>query len=314
MIRNIPISKILKEQFQKFDIRNKLPSYIKAVLLMLIGLTCSIISDQFTKELVEKYPVTEITFMRSFIRLILLIIITLFYNKNLLISQNIKYHFIRSIFSILTIISFFFAYKYNFMTDVYALSYSSVIFIVFFSKIFLKEKVPNKILISVIIGIIGIVIALYPTSSKQLSIYSILPLSGAIFAAMNRVMIKKLTYLDHPFTIAIYPSFFIVLSLIPFYNSWIPFSDNKNHILLFLLMGSLSVVSQCIIIYATTFAKNVFLAPCDYFTFVIVIITDHIFWNHSIATNVLIGAITIITCNLSIIIREYIYEKKLSEH
>ena len=130
-----------------------------------------------------------------------------------------------------------------------------------------------------------------------------------MFSAMNRVMIKKLTYTEHPFTIAIYPSLFIVLSLLPFSNDWINFFNNQNHIWLFLLMGSLSVISQCIIIYATTFAKNVFLAPCDYFSFIIVIITDYVFWNHSISTNVLIGAIIVITSNLSIIIREYVYEK-----
>lgn len=285
-------------------------SNILGVILMIFGLTCSTFSDTFIKDLVQIYPVSETTFIRSVIRFFITFLIIVSFKPSLLIPNNIKMHLIRAMFSVATIISFSYAYKFNYMSEVTALSYSSVIFIIIFSTIFLKETPSIKIYFAVITGIIGVIIAVSPSSTRIFSIYSIIPLLGAILAALNRVTTKKLTFSNSPITIALYSSAIIIIFTSFSCHEWIAL-QNHEHILKFFLMGALSVISQFSIIYAIKSSTSVFLAPCDYFTFVLVILIDHFRWDHNVEVNVLIGALIIISSNLSIIFLEYLKSKTM---
>lgn len=289
-------------------------SHIKSLIMMSIGLLCSICSDFFVKTLVSIYPVSEITFFRSLTRVLVVGTIIFFMNPTMYKSNHYKTHLTRAILSIMTTISFFYSYQYNSFTEIYAISYSSVMFNVLFSIVILRESVSNKFFIAIIFGIIGIFLALKPDSGKVFQIYSLLPLFGAVLAALNRVFVKKLTFKDHPFTIALYSSIATVV-VMPFWGMYTNevwrIISNPWHLCYLLSMGTLSVLSQFLIINAVKNSQNAFLAPCDYFTFIFITVADYVFWDYSITLNVFLGAMLIIIGNSYIIFQEYKNKQKI---
>jgi len=292
------------------------PTHIKSMLVMSLGLLCSICSDFFVKALVSIYPVSEITFFRSLTRVIVVGFIIFYMNPAMYKTRHLKTHLTRAILSIMTTISFFYAYRYNSFTEIYAISYSSVMFNVLFSIVILRERVSNKFFFAIMCGIIGIFLALKPDSNKVFQIYSLLPLFGAVLAALNRVFVKKLTFNDHPFTIALYSSVATVV-LMPFWGMytneiWRVITDPK-HVFFLCSMGVLSVLSQYLIINAVKSAQNAFLAPCDYFTFIFITMADYFLWGYSVTLNVFLGATLIIIGNSYIIYQEYKHKKKLQQ-
>ena len=276
----------------------------RGIIIMSLGLLCSICADFFVKALVLIYPVSEITFLRSLSRVIVIGTIILFTNRDMFKSSNYGTHLLRATFSILTTISFFYAYQYNSFTEIYTISYSSVMFNIIFSVLILKEKISNKFFIAVMCGITGIFFAMKPDANKVFQIFSLLPLFGAILAELNRVFVKKLTFNDLPFTIALYSSIVTALVMPVFgmckHEVW-TLITNPNHIFYILCMGGLAVLSQFLIINAVKSSQNAFLAPCDYFTFIFVAIADNLIWGYSITSDVFIGAMFIIIGNSYII-------------
>ena len=294
----------MKNLFKTITLSNNM----RGIVIMSLGLLCSICADFFVKMLVLIYPVSEITFLRSLTRVIVVGTIILSTNRKMFKSSHYGTHLLRAVFSVLTTISFFYAYQYNSFTEIYTISYSSVMFNIIFSVLILKEKISNKFFIAVMCGITGIFFAMKPDASKVFQIFSLLPLCGAILAALNRVLVKKLTFNDHPFTIALYSSI-VTVSIMPIFGIykgevWTLITNHK-HLTYLAFMGGLSVLSQFLIINAVKHSKNAFLAPCDYFTFIFVAIADNLIWGYSITADVFIGAMFIIVGNSYIIFNDY---------
>ena len=75
---------------------------------------------------------------------------------------------------------FFISLRYVHLVEMQTISYSSVFFISILSIFFLGEKIGYRRIIAIIIGFIGVVIILKPTSAI-FSNYSILPLIASLF-------------------------------------------------------------------------------------------------------------------------------------
>lgn len=275
---------------------------LKGIYLMISGIILYTLSDVFIKDLLSKYPVSEVAFIRAILRGLPILILILLKDTSLLFSKRYDLHLVRVLFGSASTLFFIMSLEYGGMTNVYVIGYSASLFIVLFSSIFLKEKIGISRCIPVLLGMFGVYLAMLPRFDKLVNIYVLAPLLGVICGAMNRVTIKKLSTTEHPLTITLYVNigmFFISLLCT---TDWKPVINDS--ILPFLIMGLLALISQYLIALAIKKADASFLAHCDYSSFVIVVILDILYWKKNPELNVIIGAIIIIISNVMVIYKE----------
>lgn len=275
---------------------------LQGMYLMIFGIVMYTLSDVFIKNLLSTYPVSQVAFIRALLRGLPLFLIIMFKDRKLLYSSRYDLQLTRVIFGTSSTIFFIMSLKYGGMTNIYVIGYSTSLFIVLFSSIFLKEKIGLDRSLPVALGMFGVYLAMRPRLELLTNIYVLAPLLGVICGAMNRIIIKKLSYVDHPLTITLYVNIGMLIVSAPYANEWIALTQES--IKAFLILGIFALLSQYTIAEAIKKADASLLAPCDYSSFVIVVLLDIFYWQKSPELNVILGAIMIIIANIMVIYKE----------
>jgi drug/metabolite transporter (DMT)-like permease len=271
------------------------------VMLMLIGLALYPLSDAFIKHLMGTYSIPQTTFLRSFTRLIPLLIAAFFQGglKEILVTQHPKRHVFRLCISLLYTFSFMYAFSKGSLTIVYTLSYTSSFFVILLSAVMLKEKITLERWLAVWVGMAGVIIAMMP-GSNLFEMVALLVLFGTFLGALNKILMRRLAATEHSLTITIYPNVMMILVTIPFLiNNWKPMP--LEHWALFCVVGLITAAGQYMIAQALRFAQGSTLASTDYSTFFWVVVLDYFWWNKTIDLHTLIGAAIIIGSNFYIL-------------
>lgn len=272
-------------------------------LIMMAALVIYVISDTICKDFLLNYSVAQVSLFRTIARVIPILLACVFIRKNPIKTQKLDYHLLRSIIASTSTIMFILAYKYSPMTNVHAISYTCAFFILLFSRIILGEKVRNDCIIAVCIGLIGTSIIIRPDFQHGIvNIGGIFALTGAIFAALNSIMIRKLTSTEHIFTIMIYHNItLLILSAIGCIFDWKDILDWHTLITGFLIVGTISAISQSMISYALSITKSSDLAASAYVTIIPVVLTDIFYWKSTPDVYVIAGMIMVVICNYIVV-------------
>jgi S-adenosylmethionine uptake transporter len=105
--------------------------------------------------------------------------------------------------------AFMCAYSYSAMTDVFVVGLTTAIFVIPLSVWILNEKFHLQNIVAIFLGFFGICLALRPSGNIfQLGI--VFATTGAIIAALNQVIIKKLASTESELTIIFYHHLFLM--------------------------------------------------------------------------------------------------------
>jgi len=288
----------MKNQTNNILFRNK---QLLGILLMIGGLALYPLSDAFVKHLMGTYSVPQTTFLRTITRLVPLLIATFFQGGpiKILSTKHPKKHLFRLGISFIYTYCFMYAFSMGSLTSIYTLSYTSAFFMILLSAIILKEKVTINRWIAVGIGMIGVIIAMRP-SSNVFEIASIIVLLGTFLGSLNKILMRNLSKTEHSLTIAIYPNIAMILVTFPFLiNTWqaMPLA----HWGIFAIVGSITALGQYLIAQSLRFTQGSILAPIDYSTFFWVVALDLFWWNIKVDMPTIIGATIIVGSNLYIL-------------
>ena len=272
---------------------------------MMTALIIYVISDTICKDFLSTYSVSQVSFFRTLARIIPILIACTVIKKNPIKTQKLDYHIFRSIIASISTIMFILAYKYSPMTNVHAISYTCAFFILLFSRVILGEKIRNNCIIAVCIGLIGTFIIIRPDFHHGIvNIGAICALMGAIFAALNSIMIRKLTSTEHIFTIMIYHNItLLILSSIGCIFDWKEVLDWRTLIIGFSIVGTISAISQSLISYSLSITKSSDLAASAYVTIIPVVLTDIFYWKSAPDIYVITGMAMIVVCNYIVVKR-----------
>lgn len=276
---------------------------IKGILLMLLGLALYPLADAFIKHLVGSYPVHQATFLRAITRLIPLLIAVPFQGgfKQILSTQHPKRHIFRLMINLAYTYSFMYALSMGSLTTIYTLSYTSSFFMIILSAFVLKETISKEKWIAVGVGMLGVLIALRPTTSV-FETAAILVLIGTFLGALNKIFMRKLASTEHSLAITIYPNLLMILVTFPFlFKTWVcmPWA----HWCLFAVVGAVTASAQYCITQALRYAQGSTLAPIDYSTFFWVVALDFFWWHRTPDFFTCLGAVIIIGSNFYILYR-----------
>lgn len=277
---------------------------------LLATLLMTIMSTIF-KLLGEKFHVTQILMIRQFLMLAISAPVILPRLPGSLQTKAPLLHLARIILASSAMYLGFTAVVHLPLAESTVIGFARTFFITIFAVIFLKEVIGIHRISATILGFVGIMIIVQPTSSTDVSIYSFMAITASACAAMVGIVLRKVTQVDQPITILTFQAFFVGLIMAPFgiYN-WVDITLSEG--VLLVCLAGVSWSAQMCNIQALRYGEASAIAPFDYIRLVYAaIISVVIFGVWPLWTTYLGGAI-IVAASLYTLHRETVLGRKVA--
>ncbi len=171
---------------------SKKNNLIIGVILTLIAYVFFATSSTLIKAFPNEFPIIQIVFFQNIICLFLTIIYRFFRNKKISFrTKTIKNHLIRDVFGLISILFYYLAIKKIHLVDATTLAYTAPFFTPFVWKMWSRSKIEKDVWWAIILGFIGIVLILHP-SSEIIKTGSILGLLAGIFSAVALSALRRI--------------------------------------------------------------------------------------------------------------------------
>ena len=171
------------------------------------------------KNIDKSIPISELVLFRSFISLIITLLIIKVKNINPW-GKNRPLLILRGVLGTLALVCIFYAIRNMPLSISTVIQYTYPIFISIFAGIFIDEKLTRNIIIALIIGWIGILVILNPSQLSNINVdienFSILiAFLGSVFTALAYVTVKKLSFTENVYVIIEYFPLVSFITLLP---------------------------------------------------------------------------------------------------
>lgn len=195
------------------------------------------------------------------------------------------------------------------LPEVTAIGYAAPLLVVVFASMFLGEEVRLFRLSAVFVGLAGVLIVLSPRLSvgndvsHAQALGAMLALSGAVFAALAQVTVRKLVATEATSAIVFWFSITAAgLSLITLPFGWVLPSPGQAAILV--LTGLIGGVGQIFLTSSYREADASLVAPFDYVSIIFALVIGYWGFGEVPTGTMLIGASIVVAAGILIIWRE----------
>ncbi len=261
------------------------------------------------KATADNIPLFQVVFFRNFFALLPLFILIFFLKLEFKSINNYKLHIFRAIIGISAMSLFFVSIRYVPLVEMQTISFSSVFFISILSIFFLSEKIGYRRIIAIIVGFIGIIIILKP-STAIFSNYSLLPLIASLFLSVAVIILKKILFTNNNIlSVWVFTVLCTIISLFFYNKSWV--IPNNLDLFFMISSGLFGFVAQICLTKSFQLADASILAPLDFSSVIWSFFLGYIFFGELITNNVLIGGIIIIASVAYIFYRERVLKKQV---
>ena len=225
-----------------------------------------------------KFSGAELVFYRSIFGLVF-IYAYIFAKKLPLKTPVMAKHMSRSLVGFVSLVLFFYAIAHLPLATAITLNYTSPIFLALFLPFLLHEK-PKKILyFSVVLGFIGVALALQPSFSRNDALAGALGLASGVGAAFAYIYVKQLGNLGEPDWRTVF--YFTLVSSIGsglwmLINTFTPVTWQDLSVLL--ALGVSATIAQLALTRAYRTGKTLAVASLAYVTVIISSLFGILFW------------------------------------
>ena len=303
----------MKISSEKTDLKK---TYL-AIATMLLAILCIDLYMVIIKFLGDEYSIIQLTLFRNVAAIIPLILLILFTNEFSTIFKNLGNKFLilsclRGIcFLSMNVFIFISVVNLEFATAM-TLTFSSPFFIVILSIILLSEKIGIYRWSAVIIGFVGVVMIMKPTS-EIFSFYSIFPILTAIAWAFTVIILKFIQGNHSTAKIQLYTLIFNVIGGLTLFfvtTGHVEIKDFKDFILM-TMTGVLGGTAAILFIYSYRLISASKIASFEYLGIPSSFILGWIFFNEAPWSQLFPGVIVIIFAGMIIIWRDNIKKKSI---
>lgn len=284
---------------------------IRGILYKIISVMMFIFMASLIKSLSGDIPPGQVVFFRSLFALPV-IVAWLTWRKELRTGFKASKplgHFWRGLVGTLAMGMGFAALSFLPLPEVTAIGYAAPLLVVIFASMFLGEQVRLFRLTSVFVGLIGVLIVLSPrlsignAVSTAQALGAMLALTGAVFAALAQVTVRKLVATETTSAIVFWFSITAAgLSLMTLPFGWAMPSVGQAAILV--LTGLLGGVGQIFLTSSYREADASLVAPFDYVSIMFALGIGYWVFDETPTGTMLIGAAIVIAAGILIIWRE----------
>jgi len=189
------------------------------------------------------------------------------------------------------------------LTTAITLGFTQVFFVALLALFLLNEAVGKHRLIAVFAGFVGVVIVMRPGVDGLIDIQTLIPIAGALGAAIAIVSVRRLSQTESTATLLVYQSVFVgVIAGIPLFWLWNT-PDIRGWFFL-LTMGVLASVGQWVGIRALRLGEASVVGNVEYVKLIYAAILGWLFFAEVPDAHTLIGALVIVASSAYIFHRE----------
>lgn len=282
------------------------PSLFQSLFFMMLSVGAYAFQDVIVKWIACQISLGQIIFCRSLFALIPIIAVAWVSKESLWSSlQNVQQprkHFLRALFSFLSLICFVYAFTQMPLANAYTLTFAAPLFMTALSGPLLHEVVRRHRWICVIIGFIGVVIVSRPgTSTFQLA--SSVAILGGLAYALSLILVRELSKTESNIMIVFSFTCLSIIFSFPFaYFSWGPLTGEQWGWLI--LIGTLGGSAQFAMTQAFRLSAVSLIAPFDYAALLWAVVFDYLFFAYHPDFYTLTGASFIVMAGLWIVYKE----------
>ena len=272
--------------------------------LMLAAMFAFSLNDVMGKWLVATYGVAQLLLIRSIASGLMLTPAILRTGwRTILFPERIWLHVVRAFCSTAEVALFYWAVVYLPLADTVAFYLASPIFVTLLAVVFLKEKVGWRRWLAVLIGFIGVLVAVNPTG-QSMGWPALIAICGSLLFAGSNILTRKLAGTDEVTLVAwqFGSALIFGLAVAPF--RWVP--PSLLDYALLSLLGIVATFAHMGVNRSLRYAAAAVVVPYQYSLIVWALILGFIFFGDWPADHVLIGAGIIVASGLYIFIREQI--------
>ena len=284
--------------------------FFRAIIFKVLSVLLFVVMAGIIKSVSGHVPPGQSVFFRSFFA-IPVIVVWLAMRKELRIgfkTQNPMNHVWRGVIGTSAMAMTFGALGLLPLPEMTAIGYAMPIFVVIFAAMFLNETVRLFRLVTVAVGLIGVMIIMAPRLSVDVidvteTLGAVLALGAAVGAALAQVFIRKLTKTETTSSIVFWFSVTASgLSLLTIYWGWVVPTPKEAALLI--LAGFIGGVGQILLTSSYRLADASFVAPFEYSSMLFSIAIGFAFFDEVPTLTTLVGAAVVIAAGIMIIWRE----------
>ncbi len=278
-------------------------SPLKGISYMCLAMLTFVTVNTVAKDVVASYPLTQVTFFRSFFSLFpCLFLLKQAGGMQALKTQNFPRHLLVGTVGTIALVCLFGSLRLLPLADAVSLHFSETLFLTAFCAWFLKEKTGWQRWSAILVGFAGVLIIMRPTGDllNLGAIYALIFALGDAFFMMNA---RILTRTDHSVTVVIYFSGIVsILSglTLPFYWQTPGWYD----LLLLIFLGAGGGLGQLFLTFAYRHAPAATVAPMIYTALVWAMLFGYLFWGDVPDMTLILGSTFIVCSGLFIVYRE----------
>ena len=280
------------------------------IIMMIMAVAILTGMNVMVKMIGTSYHPTQITFMRS---LIAMMLIFPFLMKagglSLLKTKRPGLHLMRSLAGTLGNILYFYAFQRMTVGDVMVISQAVPLFVTIFAVLFLSERVGIRRWVAVLIGFLGVIIAIDPAGNFHVT--SLIAVAATGCWASTILFMRKLGATESPYTVT-FIFMTVCTTITACIQPWVWQTPTPRMLVLTLGIGISGALGQMLMSTALKYAKASVVSPFNYTGIIWAIGFDLALWDIIPAWTTILGAGIITVTGVYIFHREAIVRQKFA--
>lgn len=231
---------------------------LSALLFSLMGVGIREVSSSVNNE--------SVVFFRNLVGVLFFLPLLLLKGIGPLRTTRLRSHLWRTFYGLAAMYCFFYAIAHLPLADAMLFTYSAPVFTPLIAWWWLKEPLTRRMLLTALIGLIGVVMVAKP-SQALLDSQSLVGIAASLLAAFAFVSIREMSDTEPAYRIVFYFSLFSALaSAVPLSWAWQPLGTHELGLLL--VIGLLATTSQIVMSKAYSLAPPGIIGPFAYLAIV----------------------------------------------
>jgi drug/metabolite transporter (DMT)-like permease len=276
----------------------KISRFHKAIFFMVIAYASIVVMGVFVKISSDNIPPSQILFFRFFIGLLFVLPFVLNSPQFNFKIRNFKYSLLRNVAGLLSMFLMFYSFKYLSVSTAILLTNSSTLFVPLFMLLIFKNRTSWSTILYTVLGFAGICISFYTPQAELSSLYVLIGVLGAAFAALAYIGIKQLSKDQSPLEIifCFYVSSSVAIPLFTAYGwVWPSWGDTLS----LLMVGIFGLFFQLFVIKAFRLSDIGEITPFIFSGVILSALSDWLLWSNAPSGRFWAGAaVTVLSVSL----------------
>ena len=301
----------------------------QGILCVIAGMVLFVGQDLLMKGMLTTYPVWMLIFVRSVVALFTLLPLVLWLGApHRIFTPLWPWYLARAVLFAGGFAMFYAAFPFMGLAEVTTLFFAAPLMTATLAAVFLQEKIGIHRVLALLVGFLGVVIAVNPTGGN-FGWISILPVMTALTYAISQTIVRKIGEQDTSLVIGLYtislsgvvivPIGFLVTQFIDItpqlYHlrmSWpVPALDGLG---MLALLGGIGTVAYTLVSRAYQIASASVIAPFDYSYLPLAALFGYLVWGEVPHFTTFVGMVLIVSSGMYTAYRELRIEREANDN